>query len=379
MKITNIETRLLEAPISGFTGGTYALTHRRTVQCRITTDEGIVTDVCVGNDSSYGPLFWQMIRGPLKDALIGSDPLLHGHSWSTMMREASAAYVDRAEIIKAISTLDIALWDLKGQILQQPVFKLLGGVHNSVPIIAIGGYYESSTTAEGIAQEVQRCKDAGMAGLKFKVGALSLQEDADRVRHVRENAGDDFIIVADSNMAWSPSDALEFIGLVKDLDIAWLEEPVHWRNQLRGLRSLRNGTVPIGAGQSELSVFSCSDLLSQESVDVINVTSNRGGGITGWLKIAGAAELADVRMGHVGEPHISMHLMAGIPNGTYVECYPDAHRDPFWENLYQNRPAILDGHIVLPEEPGLGVTLNYDAVEHYAVSDWAESLTAAAH
>ena len=102
--------------------------------------------------------------------------------------------------------------------------------------------------------------------------------------------------------------------MIRGLNPAWLEEPVHWRNVPRGLREVRQkAAVPIAAGQSELSVFGCYDLLAGESVDVINVTSNRGGGITAWMKIAGAAALADVAMAHVAEPHIAMHLMAAIP------------------------------------------------------------------
>jgi L-alanine-DL-glutamate epimerase-like enolase superfamily enzyme len=111
-------------------------------------------------------------------------------------------------------------------------------------------------------------------------------------------------------------------------------------------------------------------LLAQECVDVINVTSKRGGGVTGWLKIAGAAELVDVKMAHVAEPHISMHLMAGIPNGTFVECYPDPQRDPFWAELYKDRPIAEEGHITLPEAPGLGLSLNADALEYYASGPW---------
>jgi L-alanine-DL-glutamate epimerase-like enolase superfamily enzyme len=370
VKIEAVECRPLEAPLPGYTGGTYALASRRTVQCRITTDDGVSSNICVGNDSTYGSSFWAAITGPFKELLIGQDPLTIGRQWSNMMSHAAAGYIDRAEVIKAVSTLDIALWDLKGQILGQPLYKLLGGVRHAVPIIAIGGYYETSTHRDGIAEEVERCKQVGMAGIKFKVGGLSLAEDAERVVYLRKYAGDDFAIVVDSNMAWTPTQSLEFMQMIDGLGVAWLEEPVHWSNQMRGLRAIKQGSIPLAAGQSELSVFGCFELLAQECVDVINVTSNRGGGVTGWMKLAGAAELVDVRMAHVAEPHISMHLMAGIPNGTFVECYPDPRRDPFWSELYKDRPRVEDGEIFLPDTPGLGVTLNEDAADFYAKGAW---------
>jgi L-alanine-DL-glutamate epimerase-like enolase superfamily enzyme len=125
------------------------------------------------------------------------------------------------------------------------------------------------------------------------------------------------------------------------------------------------------AGQSEVSVFDCWQLLANGSVDVINVTVNRGGGLSAWTKLAGAALFADVAMGQVAEPHISMHMMAGIANRTFVECYPDERRDPFWAELYTNRPQLRDGHLIVPDTPGIGLTLDEAAVERYATEPWS--------
>jgi L-alanine-DL-glutamate epimerase-like enolase superfamily enzyme len=371
MQITGVETRLLEVdfPIS-FSGGTYELSKRTSVLCRISADTGEIGEVCVGNDLHYGPLFFELIRGPFKEILLGADPLMIEQHWSKMIPYATG-YVDRDSVMRAISTIDITLWDLKGKICQQPVYKLIGGQTDRVPIIGIGGYYETSTTEGEIGEEIRCFKEYGLAGIKFKVGRLSLEEDAHRVQCVRQFGGDDFVIIADSNMGWTPTAAIRFAGLVSNLQIAWLEEPVHWRNKLRGLREVRQKTtLPIAAGQSEVSVFGCYDLLVGETVDVINITSNRGGGITAWLKIAGAAALVDVAMAHVGEPHISMHLMAGIPNSTFVECYPDARRDPLWDKLYLNRPKIEGGYIHLPDLPGLGLQIDPEMVEKFAVEPW---------
>jgi L-alanine-DL-glutamate epimerase-like enolase superfamily enzyme len=75
-------------------------------------------------------------------------------------------------------------------------------------------------------------------------------------------------------------------------------------------------------------------------------------------------------MANVAEPHISMHLMAGISNGSFAECYADRRRDPFWEDLYEGRPALADGTLALPAEPGLGLRLDPAALERYAVTGW---------
>jgi L-alanine-DL-glutamate epimerase-like enolase superfamily enzyme len=371
MRITNVETRLLavELPLE-FEGGTYSINRRSAVLCRLTTDEGLTATVCVGNEDHYSDYFFALLRGAFKEIVVGQDPTRTEHLWAQMAAMATG-YVDKAELTKAMSTLDIALWDLKARIAGMPLHRLLGGARERVPLIAIGGYYEVGDSYDRIAREVERLKDYGVAGVKWKVGKRELAVDAGRIGSVRKAAGSDFIIIADSNMAWTPQDALRFADLIEDHDISWLEEPVHWTQQFHGLRRLREQTsLPLAAGQSEVSVFSCGWLLSNRCVDVLNLCSNRGGGITGWLKLAGQAALEGVRMANVAEPHIAGHLMAAIGNGTFAECYADERRDPFWEQLYRDRPKIEDGMLVLPAAPGLGVELDDRAVERYAVSEW---------
>jgi L-alanine-DL-glutamate epimerase-like enolase superfamily enzyme len=372
MKIEDIQLRQVsvDLPVS-FSGGTYQLKNRTALLCRISTDEEITAEVCIGNEFSYSPYLKELIRGPFRDLLKGKDPMLAEQHWRAMLRY-DKAYVDRASVMLAIAVVDAALWDLRGRILDLPVWKLLGGNNPRVRMIGIGGYYETSRLEAGVREEIAQYKKWGLGGIKFKVGALSLKEDARRVEVAREAGGPDFAIVVDSNMAWSVEDAQLFSKMIADCNPAWLEEPVHPRNVRRGLRELRMKTgARIAAGQSEQSVFDAYELLTNESIDVMNVTYNRGGGVSGWTKLAAAASFSDVSMATVGEPQVSMHLMAGIPNGTYVECYPDARRDPLWANMYADRPMPVDGFVTVPETPGFGMRFNQDVVENYAVEEWS--------
>lgn len=372
MKITGVQLREISAALPNvFSGGTYKLNNRTALLCRITTDAGITAEVCVGNEFAYPPYLKELVRGPFRELLMGQDPLATERHWRAMLRY-DKAYVDRSSLMVAIATVDAALWDLRGRILNQPLWKMLGGYRQQVPMIGIGGYYETSRDEAGIREEIAFYRRSGLAGIKFKVGALSLEEDAERVRVARDAGGEDFVLVVDSNMAWTPDDAERFSRMIAPYRPAWLEEPVHPRNVTRGLRQVRMRTgVRIGAGQSEDSVFDAYTLLAGEAVDVLNVTYNRGGGISGWTKLAAAASFVDVGMAQVAEPHISMHLMAGVSNGTYVECYPDVNRDPLWANLYVDRPEPVDGYLTVPDRPGLGLTLNTDVVERYAVESWS--------
>lgn len=326
MKITSIEIRQIKAELpSAFSGGTYQLACRTGLLCRIRTDDGLVGEVCVGNESHYSPYLKGLIRGPFRELLVGADPLLIEQHWQRMLAY-DKALIDRASLMMAISTVDATLWDLKGRITNMPVWKLIGGCQARVPMIGIGGYYETSGDENGIREEIARYRRIGLAGIKFKVGAITIEDDAERVRIARKAAGADFAIVVDSNMAWTPDEAVRFAKMIEPYDPAWLEEPVYPRNVMRGLREVRWKTgVRTAAGQSEVSVFDAYRLVTSEAVDVINVTYNRGGGITGWVKLAAAASLVGIKMGQVGEPHVGMHLMAGIANPTFVECCNVAH------------------------------------------------------
>jgi L-alanine-DL-glutamate epimerase-like enolase superfamily enzyme len=312
-----------------------------------------------------------MITGVLKKIVVGQNILDNEALWHEMFK-GFTPYIPQEDFVKAISIVDSALWVARAEYFNIPLWRLLGGANPSVPVIGIGGYYERARDPQGIEKECKEFQKAGLAGIKFKVGALSIEEDAERVLALREIAGENFRIVVDSNMAWTPSDALRFAELIKAVRPDWLEEPVHRKNVCNGLRDVRlKSGIAIGAGQSDPSVFDSFRLLTSGAVDVLNMTYNRGGGITAWRKLASAADLADVCMAQVGEPHISMHLIGSTSNGTYAEIYPEPERDPFWHELYPRKPEIQNGQISLPLTAGLGFSIDLDRAEKFAVEDWA--------
>jgi L-alanine-DL-glutamate epimerase-like enolase superfamily enzyme len=231
-------------------------------------------------------------------------------------------------------------------------------------VITIGGYYGQ----QDIAEEVAGLVESGLAGMKFKVGGLSPEEDAERFRVARATAGDGFVLCADANQGWTPSEAISFARRVADLDLHWFEEPCIWSNDRRAMRDVRfAGGVRICAGQSEFSAGGCRDLMVEGAIDFCNFDSSWTGGPTEWRRVAASAVAYDVAMAHHEEPHIAAHLLASIPHGTFVEVFhPD--RDPIWWNLVANRPPIVDGQIALPGGPGLGWELDRDYIEAHRVA-----------
>lgn len=379
--ITAVELREIRVSLPrAFSGGTYQVTARATLLCRITatamTGNGkkFIGLVAVGNETNYGDELKSLVLGPFRDYLLGKDPLDTEKHWDSMLR-ADKTLADRKSVMCAVATVDTALWDVKGKILGAPAWQLFGGYDAKVPVIGIGGYYENCRDADGIRAEIQRFRDQQLCGIKLKVGAAAtMDEDVERVRVAREAGGADFVIVVDSNMCWSVEEATRFASLVEGFKPEWFEEPTLQRLGADGLLKIRGKTkIPLAAGQSEPSVFEARALLDQ-AVDVLNVTFNRGGGVTGWLKVAHEASLKGVRMSQVAEPAISMHLFAAIKNRTYVEIYPDADRDPIWAELYLNKPKLENGFITVPEKPGFGLEFNESFIEQNAVEPWRSSL-----
>jgi D-arabinonate dehydratase len=222
----------------------------------------------------------------------------------------------------------MALWDALGKYYNAPLYKLLGGFRDRVPVIAIGGYYHEGKGSDDIREEMGYYRSQQLAGVKFCRKAAQ-----------------------------------------RNLDIRWIEEPVRWYDQLEGLRLVReNAPIPVTAGQGEISRFGCRDLVVHGRVNYLNVDVTIAGGVTEWRKIAAMAEHFHVQMAHHEEAQVALHLLAAVPHSLYAEIFPNPRRDPMWFELPVERPRIRDGCMELPEGPGLGMALNEDVIERYRVA-----------
>jgi D-galactarolactone cycloisomerase len=367
MHITDIRTTRLAVPLARvFRGGTYEITTRCTVITEVLTDADIRGCTYAGDERTRQPEIVHIIEARLKPLLLGQDPLDSERLWDYMFQE-TIPHGDRATILQAIAAVDIALWDVKGKAAGLSVHKLLGGFHDRLPAIVIGGYYEDDKGLDGLLAEMVGYRDQGFAGVKMKVGRIDVREDAERVREVRRAVGEGFMIACDANQAWTPEQAIRFCRLVEPSHIRWLEEPCHWYDDLAGMRRVRERTgVPVTAGQSEITKYGCEALVQGAAVDILNVDVSHAGGITEWRKIAAMAEMAGVAMAHHEEPHLSQHCMGAIKLGLYPEYFSEA-RDPIGWNLLKNPAVFKDGCVSILQAPGFGLELNEGFIEQHRV------------
>jgi D-galactarolactone cycloisomerase len=368
MKITKVSTIAIEVPLSrNFGGSRYNVTKRCTIITRMETDTGLVSDVYNGDNRDHMKEVVEIIEKELAPMLIGEEIFAVERLWQKMFKAAEWNR-DRKLVMEAIACVDSAIWDLMGKAAGVNVCRLLGGYRHSLPLIAIGGYYEEGKTLSDLGKEMERMRESGLMGCKVKVGGRSPEEDAKRVEAARKGAGDEFWIAVDANRGWSVSEAVTFARLIEKHNIAWFEEPCHWYDDARMMAEVRRATIiPIDAGQSEVSAAGVRRLIAAGAVDIVNFDASESGGITEWRRAAAMCALYGIKVGHHEEAQIAMHMIAAIPNGICVECFEPV-RDPIWEGLVANRSKPAKGIIDVPQGPGFGIEFDWDMVKRYRLN-----------
>jgi L-alanine-DL-glutamate epimerase-like enolase superfamily enzyme len=382
MRIAHIDVIPLDLKLEQtYSGGTYKVDSRPTIVTHVHLENGIIGETYGGDEFHTQKEIVSVIRDHFTALLVGEDVRDYQRLWAKLFNynldlgNRGLHQLDmhpRGIILQALSAVDNAMWDARGKLYGVPVYKLLGGARDKVPVISIGGYYpvDGTDPSEAIAAEVDHVRGSGCAGIKMKVGRIALEDDLARVRAARKAGGKDFVITVDSNQGWSPQDAITFCKALEklDLDIRWIEEPLKWWDQTDGLRLLASKTsIPINVGQGEVSGRACRDLVTKGDVNILNVDCTLCGGITEWQRVADMAGLMNVEMAHHEEPQLAIHLIAGNPHGLFVEIFANKARDPLLWTLPENFPIIKNGYMVVPQEPGIGIALNKDVIAKYRV------------
>ncbi len=343
------------------------LTHLEATIVRVTADSG---EVGIGSgDAMIG-------FERFKDVFIGHDPFdleRHNRALDSISLFASRCW-----------PLDIALWDLKGKVENMPVYRLLGGDRPRIPVYGSTGTVRQP---DRLAEQACMLRDNGFEAIKLRIGRRPAGKDAEALQAVRKAVGDDMRIMVDANQAWRMpwddsacwtfDDARAAIEEIVDLDIYWVEEPLH-RGDFDGLKRLREieGFPRIASGEMNTEYYELRHMITSGCVDVLQTDCAYFGGITGLAKIA--ADAADA--GIMFNPHAwgngigflaNAHLVAGTGLPPYLEYSYDP---PEWDvpvrDFMLAEPVRYDGkgHVVLSDLPGLGFELNEDMLQRTRVA-----------
>jgi D-galactarolactone cycloisomerase len=369
-KIESIETVALRVPLDQvYRGSYYKMRNRCTIVTTVRTSDGLVGRAYnADSDEEQGEIL-RIIDKELAPLVTGLDVLSTERCWQAMLPVTLDQLRDRRLAMQAIACVDTAIWDAVGRALGRPLWQLWGGYRSAIPMIGIGGYYGGGDDQAVIDKDMAFfVGEHGMVGMKFKIGGKPPEVDARRLRYARSLVSDDFLFIVDANQGYTVAEALEFLRLVSDdVRLRWFEEPTRWHSDFRGLRDVRlKGNVPVAAGQSEISRVGMREMILNGAIDVSNFDASWGGGPTEWRRVAAIALAFDVELGHHEEGHVASHLLASVPNGTFVEAFTP-ERDPIFWNLITNRKPLEAGCLPLPDGPGLGWALDEDFLRRYRV------------
>ncbi len=294
---------------------------------------------------------------------IGEDPLMI----EKIVRKLRAAAGDNCGpggiFDLALAAIDIALWDIKGKFLTQPLYKLLGGYRDKVPTYASGSLRRGLTDNQA-QRAAQILVQKGFTEMKTQMalpGNPTPAEECRRVRVVREAIGPDIKLMCDINQRWRPEQAIDIGSRIEDVGLFWLED-VTTANDYQGLARVTAALkTPIAGGEYLYGIAPFRQMMEAHSVDIIMVDIIRAGGVTQWMKIAGMAEAFNLPIVSHVMPEILVHLVAAAPNGLTVEYMP------WMLALYEETPAIENGMLILSDKPGLGLKFDEEAVKSFTV------------
>jgi L-alanine-DL-glutamate epimerase-like enolase superfamily enzyme len=275
--------------------------------------------------------------------------------------------------------IDVALWDILGKACGQPIYRLLGGREEPVPVYIA----PSMKQPEVIADECAQYRAQGYRAIKLRIGLGqvgldepdSMRKDLQIVQDARRILGDDFVIGVDTDKTYDRPMALRMGQRLRELGAAWIEEPLQARERevyVQEMRYLQGRIeVPLSGGQGFHTRFQFKELVSQQAVDIVQPDCARCGGITELRRIADLAGTWTLAcMPHVGcgcgydiRVVATAHVLASIKNAMYL-CYP-AYVTPLRSELLVEPPQVVDGCLALSDKPGLGIEIDQDALAKY--------------
>ncbi|MBI2935494.1 MAG: mandelate racemase/muconate lactonizing enzyme family protein [Chloroflexi bacterium] len=333
---------------------------REIVFVRLETDTGVAGYGLTGPIQRFAVK--ELINKEIAPLLVGKEPLATERHWYDLFYRLNPR-AQTGTWSSAVSAVDIALWDVKGKHLGQPIWRLLGGYSATVPAYVTFGLLEYNR--EQLVETAKHFTAQGHDKLKMVVaisGGQDPAEDAARVRLVREAVGERVELMVDANYLFSFPHALELAKRIEPYGIKWFEEPVYG-NDVRLLTNLRRLTrIPISAGQNEGHKWRHRELLVHEAVDILQPNVVYVGGYTEGVKVAAMAQAYNLPIANGGGwPHHNMHLIAGVANGWRVEFHV-----PMWvtgEMIFRDPPKPSRGTVTLTERPGLGLEPDEEALK----------------
>ena len=364
MKIASVRTRIVQLPadepLADMPENPAAT--RPIVTLELGTDDGTL-----GVGVTY---FGGTLTGALRQAVdalgaltVGEDAL-RTEQIHAKFRDAAGHGGPGGIFTLALSAIDMALWDIKGKALGQPLWKLLGGARERVPTYASGALMRGLTLDQSI-EAAGRLAARGWREVKMQLalpGETSPQREVERARRVRDALDPKIKLMADINQRWRPEQAMDIGRRLEDIGFTWLED-VTVADDFAGLARISDAlSTPVAGGEYVWGIAPFRHMIETRSVDIVMIDLVRVGGITQWMKVAGMAEAFNLPVVSHLIPEVHVHLIGAIPNGLTVEYMPWLTR------LFREVPQQKNGELAMPTKAGLGLEFDGDALKRFGVA-----------
>src|SRR5690348_9400935 len=366
MKLASLETGIVllpnDEPLAGFSENPNA--KNPIVWLKLRTDDGVE-----GLGVTYfGGALTKTLRRAVDELgalLIGDDPL-RVEAVVKKLRDAAGSSGPAGILTMAMSAIDVALWDIKGKALGLPLWRLLGGGRDRIRTYASGALRRGLKLDEAVTA-AGRLREKGYRQTKMQLGLPAVTTPAREVEQaklIRQAVGPDMDLMCDINQRWRPEQAIDIGKRVEDAGVGlfWLED-VTTHDDYAGLAHVADAlSTPVAGGEYLYGIVPFRHMLEHRSVDIVMIDQVRSGGITPWLKIAGMAEAFNLPVVSHGVPEIHVHLVGAVPNGLTVEYMPRLFH--LWEEV----TVPVNGRLVMPAAPGIGLKFNEEAIRTFGVA-----------
>jgi L-alanine-DL-glutamate epimerase-like enolase superfamily enzyme len=316
----------------------------------------------------------------LRRVVVGRDPFDVEAIWNELY-DRTYAYGRRGAAIAAVSGVDTALWDVVGKATEQPIHRLLGGKHrDAVRAYASTLFPEDPANTDHVRREAEDALSKGFTAIKYGWGAIAADHETDRamLRAARETLGGDVDLMVDVGMAWGTDvkrAVKEATALDEEFDLYWIEEPVYADDYDAYARVSEACPARVVGGEREHTQYGFREFIDRGDPDGVQPDVAIAGGITQMDKIATMARNAGIPIyphGYSTDVVIAanLHVIAANENAPLLEyCVEDS---PLRWELVEESFELVDGEVPIPDRPGLGITLDRDALAEYAVEPWTD-------
>jgi len=371
-RIVAVEARTIRVPLERQTAfATRVVAARDYTVVRVKTADGYEGIGFCYSGSRAGALVTYAVRELFAPLLRERSALEVEGLWREMYQE-SLLQGRAGCVMRALSIVDIALWDRNARAAGLPLSRYLGATSvDRVPAYASGGYYVEGKTPKHLGEEMARYVEMGFRAVKMKVGRLDPRAEEARVRAAREAIGDDVLLMLDANNAWSDvPTALEHLRRYEPYEPYWIEEPFS-PDDIEGHAQLAKRTsVTVATGEIEAGRWRHQELLDKRAAMILQSDAAVCGGISEWRRIAASAAAVGVTMCPHWFHDLHVHLVASTTNARYVEFFPDDQVLNF-RRLVDRQLEFAEGTLKVPTGPGLGFGFDEAALERYALDAWA--------